>query len=163
MTTDARTIARGPLSLGRAILYGGLVVAVLDIVYAIIFWHLRGAAPIRVFQGVAAGLLGRDAFEGGPPTAVLGGLLHLFNALVIVAIYVLASRRLPPLARRPVPWGLLYGVVVCLVMTYVVIPLSASPSGPPSLTVLAINLVHHALFVGLPCAFFARAASERSP
>lgn len=144
---------------GRAILFGGLVVAALDILYAIVFWHFRGAAPIRVFQGVAAGLLGRDAFEGGPPTAVLGGLLHVFNALVIVAIYHLASRRLTFLARRPVPWGMLYGVLVCLVMTYIVIPLSASPSGPPSMTVLAINLVSHAFLVGLPCALFARAAA----
>jgi hypothetical protein len=141
-------------------LFGGLVVAGLDILYAIVFWRIRGAAPIKVFQGVAAGLLGREAFEAGVPAAVLGGLLHVFNALVIVAIYHLASRRLTFLARRPVPWGMLYGVGVCLVMTYIVIPLSASPSRLPSLPVLATNLVSHVLLVGLPCALFARAASR---
>ncbi len=148
------------LSAGRALVYGALTVALLDIVYAITFWWLqRDVHPMRVFQSVAAGLLGRDAFEGGLPTAVLGGLLHLFNATVIVAVYHLASRRLSLLIRRAVPCGILYGIAVCLVMSYVVIPLSASPAGFPRLWVLGVNLVSHILLVGLPTALFARAAA----
>ncbi len=153
---------KGSLSPGRALLFGALAVAALDGIFAIVFWALRGATPDRVFQGVAAGLLGREAFAGGLATAALGVGIHLFNASVIVAVYHLASRRLTSLARRPVPWGLLYGVLVYLVMTYVVIPLSASPSRPPSLGVVAINFVGHALLVGLPCALFARAAARTS-
>ena len=44
------------------ILYGGLVVGILDGLFALIFYALiLGAKPLRIFQSVAAGLLGRTA------------------------------------------------------------------------------------------------------
>ena len=65
-------VSRATWSLSRALVYGGAAVGVLDGLDAIVFWGLRGASPIRVFQGVAAGLLGRDSFAGGVPTFLLG-------------------------------------------------------------------------------------------
>ena len=44
--------------MGRAILYGGLVVGTLDALDALIFFGLRGVAPIRIGQSIAAGVLG---------------------------------------------------------------------------------------------------------
>ncbi len=150
---------RGPLTPGRALAFAALAVFVGDGLFATVYWALSGATPDRVFQGVAAGLLGREAFEGGLPTALLGVALHLFNATAIAAIYHLASRRLAFLNRRPVVWGILYGVGVYLVMTYVVIPLSAARSGAFDLRVFSINVAAHIVFVGLPCALLARAAA----
>ena len=77
----------------RAILSGALIVALLDGLYAVIL-ALRGVTPDRVFQGVAAGVLGREAFRGGMATAALGLGLHVFIALVVVATYVALSIRL---------------------------------------------------------------------
>src|SRR5262244_2966388 len=87
---------------GPAIVFGGLAVAVLDGLDALIFFGLRGATPSRVFQGVAAGLLGRAAFDGGMSTTALGLGLHTFIAIAIVATYFVVSRRARLLTRRPV-------------------------------------------------------------
>jgi hypothetical protein len=140
----------------RAILTGGALVGVLDGCDAVIVWGLRGAPPTRIFQAIAAGLLGRSAFGGGLATALLGVLLHFFIATAIAATYVLASRRLVGLTGRAVAWGLLYGVLVYFFMNFVVVPLSAAPE--PRLTpALFVNgILIHALGVGLPSALVAR-------
>jgi hypothetical protein len=148
------------MSPARAILYGGLAVGVLDGLYAVVVWNLRGVGPGRVFQGVAAGLLGRGSFDGGTPTALLGLALHFFIAFCVAAVYVLASRRLEVLRRKPVVCGLLYGVLVYLVMTFVVVPLSAAQGGVPTLPKFLLNAAAHALLVGLPAALFAAAGNR---
>ncbi|MCA1560108.1 MAG: hypothetical protein LC804_07525 [Acidobacteria bacterium] len=151
--------ARRPtIGSSRAILYGTLVVGVLDAVDAVVFFGLRGVRPIRIFQSIAAGLLGRAAFQGGLATAVLGACLHFFIAFVVVLTFYLASRRVPVLTRHAVVSGLVYGVIVYAVMNFVVLPLSAASTAPPSLPVLVNGLLIHALGVGLPTALFVRAA-----
>ena len=148
----------------RAIVYGTLVVGTLDALDAVVFFGLRsGAAPIRIFQSIAAGLLGRASFQGGLGTAALGVCLHFFIAFVIVTIYHVASRRARILTDRPVMFGLLYGVAAYFVMSRIVVPLSAAGGGGwPPLPVLVNGLLIHALGVGLPSALFARAAASRS-
>lgn len=148
------------MTTARALGYGTLVVGVLDGGDAVIFFGLRGAAPVRIFQSIAAGLLGRAAFAGGLSTALLGVLLHFFISFVVVATFLLASRRIRPLIRAPVAAGLAYGVVVYLVMNFVVVPLSAAATGRPSWPVVANGLMIHMLGVGLPASLFARAAAR---
>ena len=148
------------LSPGRAILAGGLVAGALDITYAIVLWWLRAnVSPTRILQSVAAGLLGKASYEGGAGTAILGLAVHFFNALVIAAIFVGASRLWPVIARRATVFGPLYGIGVYLVMNYVVIPLSAFPrrggGGPPPVVWITGVLVHMFL-IGLPIALAAR-------
>ena len=147
-----------PMGSSRAILYGTLVVGVLDALDAVVFFGLRGVRPIRIFQSIAAGVLGRAAFQGGLATAVLGACLHFFIAFVVVLTFYLASRRAPLLTRHAVVSGLLYGLVVYLVMNLVVVPLSAASAAPPSVPVLVNGLLIHAFGVGLPTALFVRAA-----
>ena len=151
---------RNRLSATQAILYGTLVVGTLDALDAILFFGLRsGAQPIRIFQGIASGLLGPAARQGGLPAAAMGVALHYFIAFGIVATYVLVSRRVTLLTRHPVVCGMLYGLVVYGVMNLVVIPLSkiGGPTMPPA-AVLANGVLIHLFGVGLPAAFFARAA-----
>ena len=52
--------------------------------------------------------------------------VHLFIAFAIVAVYFLASRRVPLLTRHAVAPGMLYGIGVYFVMSYLVIPLPAA-------------------------------------
>src|SRR5690349_24894420 len=135
----------------RAILYGTLTVGILDITDAIVFFGLRnGARPIRIFQSIAAGLLGRASFGGGVKTAILGGFLHFSIAFAIVTTFVLVSERLPALRQHPIAYGLLYGVAVYLFMNLVVLPLSAV--GRPTFVLpVAINgVLIHMFAVGLP-------------
>jgi hypothetical protein len=146
-----------PLTPAQAVLFGTLTVGTLDILDAFIFFGLLGVAPVRILHSIASGLLGRAAYEGGAATAALGLGLHFFIAFGIVAVYVLASRWLPVLARRPWVYGLLYGLLVYAVMNYVVVPLSAASLRPPSGLSLVNGLLIHALGIGLPSALFARA------
>jgi hypothetical protein len=91
----------GPLSAGQAVLCGTLAVGALDAIDAIVFFGLRGVTPIRIAHSIAAGVLGRAAFQGGLATALLGLCLHFFIAFIIVAVFYLASRRVPALTRHP--------------------------------------------------------------
>jgi len=159
MAHDAATATGQPLSPTRAVLYGTLVVGVLDGLDAIIFFGLRGASPVRIFQGIASGLLGREAVNGGLPVAALGVLLHFFIAFLIVGTYFLASRKIGVLTRRPIICGALYGVLAYLVMNLVVLPLSATGGGGiPSMVGLINGVLIHVIGVGIPSALFARAA-----
>ena len=147
----------------RTIVYGSLTVGVLDGLDAVVFFGLRnGVGPLRIFKGIAGGLLGRDvAVAGGWPTALLGVLLHFTIATTIVTVFSLASRSFPFLARRPLVWGPLYGIAVYLTMNLVVLPLSAlhGTGLPSALPVLLNGLLIHIIGVGTPSALFARAAT----
>lgn len=155
------------LSVPRAIWYGGLVVGVLDILDAFIFFGIRsGAQPIGILHSIAAGVLGRDAARaGGMQTAALGLFLHFVIAFLIAAVYVTASRVLPVLRRQWVVCGLAYGVIAYFVMNGVVVPLSNAGSGQigftmPVLPVFVNGLAIHAFGVGLPSAYFASRTSR---
>lgn len=148
-----------PLSPARAALLGGLVVGTLDIGEVIVFYAMRGVPPERVLQAVASGILGSGgAFRGGAPAGLLGLALHFFIAFTVVAVYQLASRALPGLARAPLAWGTLYGLAVYVVMSYAVVPLSAAATGTPPLAATINGIVIHVLGIGIPSALFAGAA-----
>lgn len=80
----------------------------------------------RVWQGVAAGLLGREsAIAGGWYTASLGIFLHFVVAFSIACVYYVSARNLSFLVCHPIFSGLVFGVIAHFVMQFVVIPLSA--------------------------------------
>ncbi len=146
----------------KRILLATLVVGALDITEVIVFYGLKGVAPTRVLQGVAAGLIGRGAaVEGGVPTALLGLGLHYFIAFVVVCVYFFASHKIAALRESPVVMGAVYGLLVYLVMNFAVVPLSAS--GPQRFTSTGVlnQLFAHVVCVGIPTALIARARDVR--
>lgn len=145
------------------ILYGGLVIGILDGLFALIFYGwILGVQPVRIFQSVASGLLGKAASEGGVKTFLLGILLHFIVATCIAAVYYVASLKLPVLITHPVVCGLIYGLIAYLVMNYVVIPLSAIGLRPFSLHTFLPAFIAHAFLVGLPIALLARRSAQAS-
>jgi len=144
------------LSATESILYGGLTVGGLDALDAIVVFGARGTSPVRIFQGIAAGLLGRASFQGGVRTALLGLSIHFFIGMSIAATYFALSRVIPVLVRRPALCGALYGVTVYFFMNRVVIPLSAIGGGGAFNLVLFVNgILIHILGIGIPAALFA--------
>jgi hypothetical protein len=135
----------------RAILTAGLVVGVLDISSAFVIWSQRGVGAQRGLQGISAGLLGANSFNGGLVTAGLGLALHFFVAFVVVTIFYLASRKIGFLTLHPVVSGVLYGIGVYIVMYWLVLP-TAFPTfrHRPGNDLLAIAI--HISLIGLPCA-----------
>ena len=146
--------ARRPSGNGNALLAiaaGGLIAGSLDLTQASI---LFGA---KVPLVIAAGLLGPRALQGGAGTYVLGVCLHFFIASSATAIYYGASRRLIFLTEHPLVCGLFYGMAVELVMSYVILPLSAlHAKGPYELHDVILGLLVHMVVVGLPISFSVR-------
>ena len=89
-------------------------------------------------------------------------VLQWAMSILIAAISVLAAARIPRLDRHWIPGGLLYGVVVFFVMSYVVVPLSAAwPRHGFTAQAFFENLLAMLLF-GLIVAFFQRRFAHRS-
>ena len=157
MTIDNKSMERARAI--DTIPLGGFFIGLFDLLFAFTFYGLiLGASYLRIFQSVAAGVLGRPrATAGGMPTFLLGILLHFVVATCIATVYYLATLVLPSLLRHPVVSGLIYGVVVYFGMKFVVLPLSAigQRGNIPRFSILVTELIGHAVLVGLPVALLA--------
>jgi hypothetical protein len=145
----------------RAIATGGLIVGVLDITSAFIIWWCKGVGSERGLQGIAAGLLGSQSFQGGLMTAGLGLALHFFVAFVVVSVFYLASRKIEFLTIHPVVSGLLYGIGVYIVMYWIVLP-TAFPTFRHRLWNELLAVAIHISLIGLPCALIVRRYSQQT-
>lgn len=109
----------------------------------------------RLWQGVASTVIGPSSFQGGMPTALLGVVMHVGVALVWTALF-LALFTLSPALRRVVSTAggiagvaVIYGPLIWLVMSCVVIPLLTGR--PPTINVRWwVQLFGHIPFVALP-------------
>ena len=134
-----------------AIAVGGGIAGTLDLLQACILFGWR--IPLVI----AAGLLGRSAFQGGAGTYALGVLLHFFIACSAAAIYYGVSRKLRFLVEHPLVCGLFFGAAVEDVMSFIVLPLSALHArGPYRLHDLLLGLGVHMVVVGLPISYSVR-------
>jgi hypothetical protein len=134
-----------------AIGVGGLIAGTVDLLQACVLfgWDI----PFSI----AGGLLGSSALHGGVGTYVLGVFLHFFIAFAAASVYYTASCWLGFLTEHALVCGLFFGVAVELVMSLVVLPLSAlHAKGPYELHDLIQGLLVHMVTVGLPISFSVR-------
>jgi hypothetical protein len=143
----------------RAIVAAGLVVGVLDISSAFVIWWQRGVALQRGLQGITAGLLGGNSYEGGMATAGLGLALHFFVAFVVVSVFYLASRKIPFLMKQPLVSGAFYGIGVYIVMYWFVLP-TAFPTFRHRLWNELLAIAIHICLIGWPTALIVRRYSQ---
>ena len=149
--TDTRSLTRIHTSRPvLAIVVGGFIVGVLDLLYAFTVFRTR---PIIILQGIASGVLGEKSFRGGIASAALGICFHFTIAFGAALTYYLASRKLTFLISRAVPCGLLYGAFVYFFMYVIVLPLSA---GQFPFSFHLREFVWHWFGVGLPIALSVR-------
>jgi hypothetical protein len=135
----------------KAVTAGGLIAGVLDLTQACILFGRH--VPLVI----AAGLLGPKALHGGAGTYLLGVLLHFFIAFSAAALYYAASRKVSFLVMHPLACGLSFGADVELIMSYVILPLSAlHERGPFELHDILLGLGVHMVVIGLPIAFSIR-------
>ena len=131
-------------------------VRVMDITAALVVYGRLGLPPIRLLQGIAAGLLGPRSLQGGLATAFLGLLCHFVIAFSAATVYFTASRRIPFLVEHTAVSGVLYGIAVYFFMNRVVVPLSTAKKYPFSFKMMVIGVVIHIFCVGLPIAIAVR-------
>jgi len=152
-TTTAGLAPQGVSNIGKAIVAATLVAGALDIGDAIVTTLLYGRSVEKMLQGIASGLLGKAAGHGGLGSAAFGLGLHFAIMLAMVTAFVLAATRLPTLTRRPLVWGVLYGIGLYLVMNMIVLPLRFHPPARPFDPVgFANQIFAHTCLVGIPIA-----------
>ena len=151
MTGDSAPRASEKGNALLAIAVAGGIAGTLDLLQACVLFGWK--IPLVI----AAGLLGRSAFQGGAGTYALGVLLHFFIACSAAAIYYGVSRKLRFLVEHPLVCGLFFGAAVEDVMSFIVLPLSALHArGPYRLHDLLLGLGVHMVVVGLPISYSVR-------
>ena len=153
-TSGAASSAQGRV--WPAIFWAGLLCGIFDILAAFVVYGSFGLKPIPLLQGIARGVLGARARDGGLATAFLGLACHFVIAYGAATMYVVASRFAPFLVEHAVPCGILYGIAVYFFMQDVVLPLSAIGRRPFSLQFTLIGVGIHIFTVGLTIALTAR-------
>jgi hypothetical protein len=134
----------------------GLLTGVTDGLFATVQSLLTpGSTVMKLWQGVASTVLGKSAYDGGIPTALLGVLMHFCVAFGWSAVFLFVVMR-SPWVRRTVssPSGVvgiaaLYGPFIWLFMSLIVIPVLLHRA-PRITSRWWIQLVGHIPFVGLP-------------
>ena len=152
-------------SLIPRLLRAGILTAVADGLFSsVLSVAFYDSTVTRLFQGVAATVLGPDALTGGARTALIGVLMHVGVAFGWSAVFLLLVsrarwiRELLATRHGVLKAASLYGPFVWLVMSLAVIPLLLDRA--PTITLRWwVQLLGHIPFVGLPIV----ASIARSP
>ena len=161
MTAGSVSVARSGRGNLATILLAGAAVGVLDGLFAIVlrvFVYRTGTAE-QVFQGIARGLIGPAALQGGHTSALLGLVLHFTIATIWAAIFWVAVSRIPSLRRMLhtsaglIAAGALFGSVVWLVMRFGVIPMAGLGGRSIQVRQFLVMLIGHMVVVGQPIAW----------
>ncbi|MBE7179315.1 MAG: hypothetical protein INR69_23130 [Mucilaginibacter polytrichastri] len=132
----------------KAILLTSLVAGLLDGLAALVMNLKVGA--VRIFQFIASGLFGKQAFGGGWWMVALGMLIHFFIAFIWVWLFFACCKALKLYGPKLVFLGTFYGIVVWVIMNLAVLPLSKIPSTPFNWLSAVNGAVILMLAVGLP-------------
>lgn len=139
-------------------LLAGATVAFLDGLFAVVVyvWMLHLTHAGRIFQSIAAGILGKASYDGGSTTIALGVALHIVVAFSWTTVYYLVSRSIPSIRqfassnRGNLVTGLAFGAFMWLGMDYIVIPLSQARFTPPTNWQFWLQLGWHIVGLGPP-------------
>jgi hypothetical protein len=142
----------------RRLLRAGSLTAVVDGIFAsVLSVAAYGSTATRLWQGVAATVLGPAAFEGGTRTAAVGVLMHIGVAFWWSAVFLAVTLWSARVRRLLASWAgvvavaLVYGPFIWIVMSFVVIPFLLNR--PPAITFRWwVQLLGHIPFVAVPIA-----------
>ena len=135
-----------------AIALSTTVAGTLDLLSAVFLAKKRGVTVTALLQFVASGALGVNAFQGGRRAAKAGMFFHYLIALIWAVVYFLVGDHHANTLMHRLLFGALYGLVIHLVMSFVVIPLSRTPRRPFKWQPWLIQIPIHMAFVGIPIA-----------
>jgi len=114
-------------------------------------WIMHVATPVEISQWDASNALGRAAFFGGIPTALLGLVMNLCVGAVWGIILALVVRSRPELQRvNPIVAGIVFGTIAMLVMRYAVVPLGHAHQPHLDAARLANLWLAHTIGFGIP-------------
>jgi len=162
-TVATTTTPNNPNPALQGILLGGFFAGLADFIYPTVKTLMAGGTWMQPWKGVASGLLGQTARDGGVEMALLGAALHWFICISAAAILYLVVSRVKWLPRQWIALAIIHGIAVLLVMNYVILPLSAIGHGIYPLDKLHIHAFWHIVLVGIPTGFFVSRALKNPP
>lgn len=162
MNTAAMSVNASNHSPGKLVLLGGFIAGLDDFIYPTVTTVLAGNPWTQPWKGVASGLLGKAAREGGLEMVALGAGLHWFINIAAAFIFYGVIRRLKFVPRQWFLLACIHGLAVLLTMNYVILPLSAIGRGIYPLEQMHVHAFWHILLVGLPVGYFVARALRRT-
>ena len=140
----------------RAILVHGIVAGIIGGILIDAFLYVATIMPAHgsifgLWQFVASTAIGPSAFSN-PNSAWLGLLMHACTSLAWGVAFSYAAHTRPGIAEHPYISGLVYGVIVMIIMSIVLMVAKSFP--PPTLQGTIINLIAHCIFFGLPVSLY---------
>src|SRR5262245_30064841 len=94
----------------RYVLLGGFFAGLADWIYPTVKTVMAGKPWTQPWKGVAFGLLGQAAKDGGPEIVALGMALHFFIAIAGAVIFFLLVRQVKWLPRNWLLLAVVYGL-----------------------------------------------------
>lgn len=124
-----------------------LIAGTLDAIGAIVVYR---ADPVKLFQFIASGAFGVEAFSGGTVMAFWGLLFHYIIASAWTVIFFFMYPAIRILRKNRYVTGLLYGIFVWIIMNQIIIPLSKIPQAPFNLKSALTGASILVVMIGLP-------------
>lgn len=150
MSTVAASIPTSNHSARRWVLLGGFIAGLDDFIYPTVKTVMAGKPWTQPWKGVASGLLGNTAHQGGMEMVALGAGLHWFINIAAAFIFYWVISRATFVPRHWLLLACLHGIAVLLTMNYVILPLSAIGHGIYDLQHMHEHAFWHIVLVGLP-------------
>ncbi|MFT3746931.1 MAG: hypothetical protein QM768_01380 [Agriterribacter sp.] len=141
----------------KPILLAWIIAATADALAAIVVyaWILNKTTVLQIFQGIASGIFGKDAFNGGTETAIPGLLLHYFIAFCWVILYFLLYPRFKFLQKNIIISAVIYGLFIWLFMNVIVLPLTFGRAPALTMNNIFTGSIILMFAIGLPVAIIA--------
>lgn len=146
----------------RNVLLGGSLAGLADFIYPTVKTVMNGGPWVQPWKGVASGLLGKAARDGGFEMVALGIALHFFICISAAFILYFVVRNVKLLPRHWALLAIIHGLAVLLTMNYVILPLSAIGHGIYPLDQFHVHAFWHIVLVGLPTGYFVSRALKAS-
>ncbi|MET0230193.1 MAG: hypothetical protein ABW186_04605 [Rhodanobacteraceae bacterium] len=149
MNAITGNIARSPRGWLAPVITGGLLAGAIDLIYACTYHGLVShVPPVRIFQSIGSGLLGKASFEMGATSAAVGFIAHFVILVIAAGLFNLARRHFAFLRDHAYVSGMIFGVGIWLTMNYIVLPLSAAPQFKSTLQGALSDFAVHVLLLG---------------
>ena len=140
----------------KAILLTGLIAGTLDMSTALLVYSviLKKVTAARLVQGIASGVFGADAYEGGFVMIIFGFLFHYCIALTFTFFYYLIYPRVSLLKKNWLISGLLYGLFAWAIMNLVVLEIVFPARAAITFESFAIGASILMVMIGVTISFF---------
>jgi hypothetical protein len=138
---------------------GWLLLAVVDLLWAVVLSLAYGDAPMTAFHGVAAVVTAPVWMPALEPTLALGLAVHFGVALAWTTLYIALQRNvgwlrhLSETRRGRLAIAAVAGPLIWAVMSRAVIPTMLGRAASAISGRWVVQLVGHAFFVGMPLVF----------